>query len=117
MYNRMFSMAIAVAAVACAQQIPQRAAIVGGGNPNAGQCTVTVLVDGQAEIEVRGSNATMRDLGGAPPQWRRFECTAAMPSNPASFRFDGLNGRGHQNLVAEPRNGGPAVIRLEDSEG
>lgn len=40
-----------------------------------------------------------------------------MPSNPANFQFAGLNGRGQQNLVAEPRNGGPAVIRIEDSQG
>ena len=117
MHKRIFIVAMALGAVAGAQPIPQRAAIVGGGNPNAGQCTVTVVVDGQAEIEIRGSNATMRDLGGAQPQWRRFECTAAMPPNPANFRFDGLNGRGHQNLVAEPRDGGPAVVRIEDSEG
>jgi len=58
-------MAMAIAAVASAQQIPQRAAIVGGGNPNAGQCTISVMVDGQAEIEIRGSDASMRDLGGA----------------------------------------------------
>ena len=104
MYNRIFSMAIALAAVAAAQPMPQRAAIVGGGNPNVGQCTITVVVDGQAEIEIRGGNASMRDLGGAPPQWRAFECTAAMPPNPANFQFAGLNGRGHQNLIAEPRS-------------
>ena len=46
--------AIVLAAAATAQPIPQRASIVGGGNPNAGQCTITVLVDGQAEIEIRG---------------------------------------------------------------
>ena len=117
MFNRIFSLAIALAAVAGAQPMPQRAAIIGGGNPNAGECTITVMVDGQAEIEIRGANATLRDLGGALPQWRRFECTAAMPSNPANFRFAGLNGRGHQNLVAEPRDGGPAVVRIEDQEG
>jgi hypothetical protein len=117
MYNRIFIVAIALAAVATAQPVPQRAAIIGGGNPNAGQCTITVLVDGQAEIEIRGENATMRNIGGAPPQWRRFECTSAMPPNPGNFQFAGLNGRGHQNLVAQPRDGGPAVIRIEDSEG
>lgn len=117
MHKHIFSLAIAAAAVVAAQPIPQRAAIVGGGNPNAGQCTVTVSVDGQAEIEIRGANATMRDLGGAPPQWRRFECTAPMPPNPANFQFAGLNGRGQQSLVTEPRNGGPAVVRIEDSEG
>lgn len=117
MSNRIFSMAIALAAVAAAQPIPQRAAIVGGGNPNVGQCTISVVVDGQAEIEIRGGNASMRDLGGAPPQWRAFECTSAMPPNPANFQFAGLNGRGHQNLIAEPRDGSPAVIRIEDPEG
>jgi hypothetical protein len=117
MYSRIFSVAIALSAIAGAQAIPQRAAMVGGGNPNAGQCTITVVVDGQAEIEIRGSDASMRNLGGAPPQWRRFECTAAMPQNPANFQFAGLNGRGQQNLVSEPRNGGPAVVRIEDSQG
>jgi hypothetical protein len=117
MHKRIFSLAIAVSAVAAAQSIPQRAAIVGGGNPNAGQCTITVVVDGQAEVEIRGSDASMRNLGGAPPQWRRFECTAAIPPNPANFQFASLNGRGQQSLVAEPRNGGPAVVRIEDSQG
>ncbi len=117
MYNRIFSVAIVVAAVAAAQSTPQSATIVGAGNPNGGQCTISVLVDGQAEIEFRGSTASMHDLGGAPPQWRRFECTSAMPPNPAHFQFAGLNGRGHQNLTAEPRNGSPAVVRIEDSEG
>jgi hypothetical protein len=106
MYNRLFIVAIAPAAAAAAQPIAHRAAIVGAANPNAGQCTVTVVVDGQAEIEIRGANATMHDLGGASPQWRSFECTSAMPPNPADFRFAGLNGRSHQNLVTEPRNGG-----------
>ncbi len=117
MHKRIFFVAMAVAAVAAAQPIPQRARLVGGGNPNAGQCTITVVVDGQAEIEIRGSDASMRNLGGAPPQWRRFECTSAMPPNPGNFQFAGLNGRGQQNLVAEPRDGGPAVVRIEDSQG
>jgi len=117
MYNRIFSVAMVLSAVAGGQSIPQRATIVGGGNPNAGQCTVTVVVDGQAEIEFHGADASMRNLGGAPPQWRRFQCTAAIPANPGNFQFDGVNGRGDQNLVAQPRNGSPAVVRIEDSEG
>ncbi len=116
MYKCICSLTIALAAAASAQPIPQRAAMVGGGNPNAGQCTITVLVDGKAEIEIRGANASMRNIGGAPPQWRRFECTSAMPPNPANFQFAGLNGRGRQGLAAEPRDGGPAVVRIEDSQ-
>jgi len=116
MSNRILSVAIALTTIAGAQTIPQRAAMVGGGNPNAGQCTITVLVDGQAEIEIRGADASMRNLGGAPPQWRRFECSAPMPPNPANFQFAGINGRGQQRLVAAPRNGGPAMVRIEDPQ-
>ncbi len=89
----------------------------GGGNPNQGKCTIEVVVDGVAEVEIRGDTATLRNLEGQPPQWRRFECNSVMPSNPAGFRFAGVDGRGRQDLVRDPRNGGPAVIRIEDRDG
>ena len=38
-----------------------------------------------------------------------------MPSN-ADVRVN-VNGRGRAQLVASPRNGGPAVVRIEDSKG
>src|SRR5437764_213372 len=50
-------------------------------------------------------------------QIRRFECSAAMPGNPAEFRFNGREGRGRQDLVRDPRDNGPAVVRIEDTEG
>jgi hypothetical protein len=40
-----------------------------------------------------------------------------LPNRPADFRFAGVDGRGRQTLVRDPRNGGPAVIRIEDSGG
>ena len=40
-----------------------------------------------------------------------------MPANPADFRFEGVDGRGKQELVRDPRNGGAAVIRIEDPDG
>jgi hypothetical protein len=117
MYQRFLILTIAMAAVSSAQTFPRRAVIVGGGNPNGGQCTIEVVVDGAAEVEVRGDNAILRNLSGQPPQWRRFECTSIMPVNPADFRFAGVDGRGRQQLVADPRNGGAAIVRIEDPNG
>jgi hypothetical protein len=117
MYQRILIVMISLVGVAGAQAIPQRATIVGGGNPSAGQCTITVTVDGNAQVDVLGADGMLRNLGGAAPRWGRFECTVAMPSNPPNFQFTAVNGRGHQNLTAEARNGGPAVVRIEDPEG
>lgn len=89
---------------------------MGGGPPDRGRCTLEVIVDGAAEVEVRGDTATLRDLSGAPPQWRRFECTSPMPYG-GDIRFAANNGRGRQELVRDPRNGGVAVVRIEDPEG
>jgi hypothetical protein len=100
-----------------AQTLDRRAVMTGGGNADQGKCTIEVLVDGVAEVEVRGENATLRNLSGQPPQWRRFQCTATMPVSPADFRFVGVDGRGKQELIRDPRNGGVAVVRIEDSQG
>jgi hypothetical protein len=98
------------------QGFQRRAEIRGSGNPNQGKCTIEVVVDGAAEVEIRGDNAVLRNLSGQPPQWRRFECTGVMPPNPAEFRFAGVDGRGRQELVRDPRNGGTAVVRIEDRD-
>jgi hypothetical protein len=118
MYKQISLGMLAVATLANAQTIPRRATMNGGGNPNNGQCTVEVVVDGAAEVEIRGGgDAILRNLSGNPAQWRRFECNSIMPANPANFRFEGVDGRGKQQLVRDPRNGGPAVVRIEDPSG
>ena len=117
MYQRILSVLFLVTGIAGAQAIPARANIVGGGNNNAGQCTITVTVDGNAQVDVLGLDGMLRNLGGAAPRWGRFECTVAMPSNPPNFQFMAVNGRGHQNLTAQAKNGGPAVVRIEDPDG
>ena len=100
-----------------AQQMQRRAVITGGGgSADRGKCTIEVVVDVAADVEVRGNTATLRNLSGGPPQWRRFECTSAMPSNPQNFRFAGVDGRGRQELTRDPRNGGVAVVRIEDRD-
>jgi hypothetical protein len=110
---------IVLAALGCslsAQTVNRVAEIVGAGDSNHGKCTVEVVVDGGAEIQIRGNTATMRDLSGQPPQWRRFQCTGAMPSNPGNVRFVAVSGRGQQELVPDPRNGGVATVRIEDRD-
>jgi hypothetical protein len=98
-----------------AQTVTRRASMVGGGGGQ-GRCTVEVVVDGAAEVEIRGDTAALRNLKGQTPQWRRFECNGAMPARPADFRFRGVDGRGRQTLVGDPRSGGPAVVRIEDPD-
>src|SRR5216683_1589859 len=95
----------------------QRATLTGRGAADRGACTIEVIVDGAAEIDIRGDTATLRNLSGQPPQWRRFECTAPLPANPVDFRFHGIDGRGRQELIRDPRNGGVAVVRIEDPSG
>jgi hypothetical protein len=90
--------------------------MTGGGSGDSGKCTVEVVVDGAAEVEIRGDTAVLRNLKGQPPQWRRFECNGVLPPRPADFRFAGVDGRGRQELVSDPRNGGPAVIRIDDPD-
>lgn len=113
-----FGMFLAVTVSAAnGQTVQRRATAVGGGSPDRGSCRIEVLVDGAAEVNIRGDAATLRNLGGQAPQWRRFECTSPMPANPSSFRFTGVDGRGSQELVRGPQSGGVAVVRIQDPEG
>ena len=111
------SIGAACASLLCAQGGSRQATVTGGGSTDRGKCTIEVVVDGAAKVEIRGNTATLRDLNGQPPQWRRFECTAVMPPNPANFRFQGIDGRGRQTLIQDPRNGGSAVVQIQDPQG
>jgi hypothetical protein len=75
----------AFASAICAQGLSRQAVMTGSGSPDRGKCTIEVVVDGTAQVEIRGSTATLRDLNGRQPQWRRFECTGAMPPTPRTF--------------------------------
>jgi hypothetical protein len=118
--NRNGIIALLVAAMTYflgAQNMDRQAEIVGGGNGSQGTCTVQVLVDGVADIQIRGSSATLHNVSGQPPQWRRFQCSGPMPANPGNFQFTRIDGRGKLDLVQDPRNGGTAVVHIEDPEG
>jgi len=93
-----------------------RTANIRGGDGD-GKCTIEVEVDGVAEVEIRGTVARLRTRQGQMANWRRFDCNQAMPTQPYDFRFRGIDGRGRQDLVRDPGNGGIAVIRIEDSKG
>ncbi len=114
--NSRFLFALAAISSAVVSAQPRRAQITGG-PPDRGKCTIEVVVDGTADVEVRGDTATLRNENGQPPQWRRFVCTSPLPANPADFRFAGVDGRGRQELVRDPRQGGVAVVRIEDPQG
>ena len=106
-----------LAALAASAQTYERRADI---NPNIdranGKCTIEVVVDGAAEVEIRGDRAILRNLAGQPPQWRRFVCNMPMPPNAPGFRFAGVDGRGRQALVRAPERDNPAVIRIDDPQ-
>jgi hypothetical protein len=109
-------MLASVAAPATAQN-ERRANLATNGITNQGKCTIEIVVDGVADVEIRGDSASLRNISGRPPQWRRFVCSGRMPVNPADFRVTGVDGRGRIELIRDPRNGGAAVVRVEDRQG
>jgi len=84
--------AILWAGSAHAVERSMRATITGGGG-DSGKCTIEVVVDGSAQVEVSGDSARLVTLAGNPAEWRRFQCNSVMPRNPVNFRFSGVDGR------------------------
>ena len=112
-----FAAFAAATAPMAGQTYERRATLSGGSNNGQGKCTVEVVVDGTADVEIRGDRGFLRNLAGQTPQWRRFECTGVLPTNPTDLQFRGVDGRGSQQLVRDPRNGGVAVVRITDPQG
>jgi hypothetical protein len=112
------AIAAALALPGAAQIEEQRATFTGGGNRDQGKCTIEVRVDGSADVEIRGDRGLLRTRTGRRAEWRRFVCSQPMPANPGDFRFIGIDGRGRQDLVQDPRSGrGAAIVRIEDPKG
>jgi hypothetical protein len=104
----------AIPALAQSQNIQARMS-GGGGN---GKCTVEVVVQGSADVQIRGNQGTLRTLSGNPAQWRRLDCNQPLPANPSNFKFAGVDGHGRQGLAADPSsNNGVAVIHIENTTG
>jgi hypothetical protein len=101
---------------AFAQAQSRRATMTGA--PGDGRCTFEVEVDGAAELEIHNDTGNLRTTSGSPATWRRLECNQPVPNNPSNFRFQGVDGRGRQQLLRDPNSsGGVAVIRFEDPQG
>jgi hypothetical protein len=108
--------AFSIASVA-GQTYQRQATITGSSYQDRGKCTVEVVVDGTADVQLRGTNGVIQNRAGQPPQWRRFECTSPMPTNPLNFRVSGVAGRGRQTLITDPSRTGVAVVRIDDPAG
>ena len=107
-----------LAAPVCAQSSERQANFTGGGGRDEGKCTIEVFVDGAADVEIRGDRGFLRTLNGQTAQWRRFVCSGPMPASPGDFRFIGIDGRGRQELIQDPRSSrGAAVVRIQDTQG
>jgi len=117
MNHRLMILSVVVAVSLWGQRVTDRrsAEIRGGGGE--GKCTIEVVVDDSAEVEIRGTNAVIRTITGNPSTFRRFQCNQPMPERPYGFRFSGVDGRGRQQLVRPAGDGGPAVIRIDDPKG
>jgi len=99
-------------------QSQNRRATMTGTRGDRGKCTIEVNVDDVAEIEIAGEMGELHTLSGQPSGWVRFECSDPLPRNPTDFKFSGIDGRGRQTLIRDPRNNrGVAVIRIEDRNG
>src|ERR1700678_3541819 len=108
-------MVVVCATTAHANPVSRRATITGGGGN--GRCTIEVNVDASAEVEISGDMGLLTTVAGQPADWRRFQCNAPLPANPADFRFTKMNGRGNIRLVQDPRSTrGRALIRIDDPQ-
>ena len=113
-----FTGAVVLAAPMFAQNVSTFRAQIRGGGGDRGKCTIDILVDDVAEVEIRGDQGILRTISGQPATWRRFECNQPLPQNPLEFHFTGVDGRGRQTLLRDPAsNRGTAVVRLEDKDG
>ena len=66
---------------------------------DSGQCTVEVVVPREVRIKVQGNDARLERISGRDPEFKRFECTGAIPEEPVAFRMEETGGRGHMELV------------------
>jgi len=106
-----------VACIVNAQTSHRRAALVYASNPYVGRCTVSVLVDGAADIEIRGDDATMRNVTGYPPRWQSFACTGPMPVAAADLSLRAIEGNGQITLSRDSYRPGLAIVRVTNLEG
>jgi len=99
-----------------AQQRYRRAEPVSAVDPNQGRCTVSVLVDRSADVEIREDSATLRNSYGRPARWQRFECTGPLPYSPAGMQIRAIEGNGRVTLTHDSANGGVAIVQVRNPD-
>ena len=109
--------ASAIALMVVALQLPALAQVIDarmtGKAGDEGKCTFEVVVQGAADVQIRGSQGRIVTEAGNPAQWRRLDCNEPLPYNPGNFKFKGIDGHGQQSLAAVPNsNNGVAVIHI-----
>lgn len=111
-----FATVAAFTAAGSAQTVHRRAILVPADYPSEGRCTVSALVYGDAQVEIRGDSATLRNVAGPAPEWHRFECTGPLPNSPSNLRIRAVEGTGRMTLSYDSDVGGAAVVRIENPE-
>lgn len=91
-------------------------------NRRDGNCRIRVVIDHEADIELRGDTVFIHVIRGGPgrDQSPPSECNAPLPRGGISnFRFRGVDGRGQVRLVQEPRasNRWSAIVNIIDDRG
>lgn len=106
-------LAVAVSATAVGQQVSTIDARMAGKAGDEGKCTFEVVVQGSADVQIRGSQGRLVTESGNPAQWRRLDCNEPLPYSAGNFKFKGIDGHGQQSLAAVPNsNNGVAVIHI-----
>lgn len=114
----MLSTGILVLCIAPVQAAESRRATMTGGGGGSGNCSISVEVDGIAELEVRGDTGVLTTLSGRDARWRRFQCNGPLPRDPRDFRVVRISGRGAVRLLQNPgNNGGRALLHINDAKG
>src|SRR2546430_13044312 len=100
---------------ASAASYPRAASFTSNTAADSGQCTVEVVVPGEARVTVQRDSADLDRVSGRSPEWRRFECTSPMPKKPVEFRMETVSGRGTQELVhGAAHHRGKAIVYIND---
>jgi hypothetical protein len=85
-----------------------------------GWCSIRVWVDDEVNIFVAGDRVVFETVSGRRAHDAGSECSQPMPRGGLyDFRFRGVDGRGHVDLVEEPspRNRYRAWVRIIDRRG
>jgi hypothetical protein len=111
-----FAALAALALPVSAQTYERRATHIHTSNPYEGRCTISVVVNGAAEIDINGDNANLREVSGRTPYWQSFACTEPLPYSAAGLSIRAIRGNGRVTLTQDSSNGGVAVLRLTNYE-